>query len=292
MQVMRALNFLSSSGECFLIVGMEEKAVTNAVAVSLSGQFDVQEGRELPAADRTARRWEYARLWMEKLIQIRVPVPSPDDDQFKALLRGARGYPAFRAEEIRRPEAFAARLRNSTDLCFAYLREELFTPAMADWLEQREARETGPAWLRRPLAEGLSRLVDGPLVHEPERFARIVLRPETRALLDHRPQGETLRLLNRMLLEDALVTELAAPFIERFQQWAVRTWERSRPFVLLGAILACTVTGYLGIRQIMPARPAADPPPPPVWETHSVIAPDRVTAILLESPEGLPGRHC
>ena len=53
MQVMRALNFLSSSGECFLIVGMEEKAVTNAVAVSLSGQFDVQEGRELPAADRT-----------------------------------------------------------------------------------------------------------------------------------------------------------------------------------------------------------------------------------------------
>lgn len=90
MQVMQALNFLSSSGECFLVVGMEEAAVTNCVAVSLKEQFDVKEGRELAAEDRVRRRWEYAQLWMEKLIQIRIPVPSPNDTQFKALLTGAK----------------------------------------------------------------------------------------------------------------------------------------------------------------------------------------------------------
>jgi hypothetical protein len=90
MQVMQALNFLSSSGECFLVVGMEEAAVTNCVAVSLKEQFDVQGGRELDPQTRAQRRWDYAQLWMEKLIQIRIPVPSPNDTQFKALLTGAK----------------------------------------------------------------------------------------------------------------------------------------------------------------------------------------------------------
>ncbi|MCZ7640072.1 MAG: KAP family NTPase [Verrucomicrobia bacterium] len=88
MQVMQALNFLSSSGECFLIVGMEESAVTNCVAVSLKEQFDVRDGRTLDSEAKAQRRWDYARHWMEKLIQIRIPVPSPDDSQFKALLIG------------------------------------------------------------------------------------------------------------------------------------------------------------------------------------------------------------
>lgn len=90
MQVMQALNFLASSGECFLVVGMQEEAVTNCVAVSLKEQFDVQRGRELRPEEKAKQRWEYAANWMEKLIQIRIAVPSPDDEQFKALLRGVK----------------------------------------------------------------------------------------------------------------------------------------------------------------------------------------------------------
>lgn len=89
MQVMQSLNFLSSSGECFLILGMEENAVTNCVAVSLKEQFNSQEGEKLNESDALKRRWQYAKLWMEKLIQIRIPVPDPNDEQFKALLTGS-----------------------------------------------------------------------------------------------------------------------------------------------------------------------------------------------------------
>ncbi len=88
MSVMQSLNFLSSSGECFLIIGMEENAVTNCVAISLKEQFDSQQGHKLDETASVQRRWEYARLWMEKLIQIRIPVPDPSDDQFRALLTG------------------------------------------------------------------------------------------------------------------------------------------------------------------------------------------------------------
>jgi len=288
MQVMRALNFLSSSGECFLIVGMEEKAVTNCVAVSLSQQVDVEAGRELEARERAQRRWDYARLWMEKLIQIRVPVPSPDDHQFKALLRGARGYPAFRPEEIRRPEAFVLRLRGVGNPCLAYLWRELCTPEMQRWREQPAPRETGPDWLRRPLAERLTRLVDGPGLYQAERFAGVVLRPATRALLERHPEGEARRVLNRLLLEDALMPELRAPFVEWLQQWAARVWRRASPFMLVGAILAGMAGAYFGVRAILPAKPERKPPPP-LWETNGVVAPEGLTDIRLESPQGLPG---
>jgi photosystem II stability/assembly factor-like uncharacterized protein len=88
MQVLQSLNFLATSGQCFLIVGMEEAAVTNCVAVSLKAQFDVREGHELKKEDSVKRRWEHARLWMEKLIQIRVPVPDLNSKHIKALLEG------------------------------------------------------------------------------------------------------------------------------------------------------------------------------------------------------------
>jgi len=73
MQVLQWLNFLSSSGECFLIVGMEEQAVKHSVKISLEEQrsFHAEPDR-----------------WLEKFVQIRVSVPDANDLQFKALLTG------------------------------------------------------------------------------------------------------------------------------------------------------------------------------------------------------------
>jgi hypothetical protein len=93
MEVLKSLNFLASSGECFLIVGMEEKAVTNAVAASLHEQFEVQEGAKLEEAASLKKRWEYAQLWMEKFIQIRVAVPAATQSQYRSLLVGPRYDP-------------------------------------------------------------------------------------------------------------------------------------------------------------------------------------------------------
>ncbi|MBX3747275.1 MAG: hypothetical protein KF833_18355 [Verrucomicrobiae bacterium] len=91
MEVMRCLNFLASSGECFLILGMEEQVVTNCVALSLSDQFVMEDGLVVDNKGAMARhRRDYAKQWMEKLIQIRIPVPAADDAQLKALLRGPK----------------------------------------------------------------------------------------------------------------------------------------------------------------------------------------------------------
>lgn len=185
MQVMQALNFLSSSGECFLVVGMEEAAVTNCVAVSLKEQFDVKEGRELAAEDRVKRRWDYAQLWMEKLIQIRIPVPSPNDSQFKALLTGAK----------------AAR-------------------AQTEW----------------------------------------------------------------------------AGLLAGLKARTAHAWQTVRPITLAAAVLALAAGGYYGVDRLIAAkagRPAgnahAKPPAPIAWSSNSVIAPERLQGILLESPQGLTG---
>lgn len=88
MQVMQTLNFLSSSGDCFLVLGMAETVLTNGVAFNLQDQFVNRDGSHLSAEDSAGKCWEYSRSWMEKLIQIRILVPSADTEQFKMLLTG------------------------------------------------------------------------------------------------------------------------------------------------------------------------------------------------------------
>lgn len=88
MEVLKSLNFLATSGQCFLIIGMEETAVTNAVATSLEEQFKTREGQALDETESLRKRWDYAQLWMEKLIQIRIAVPTANHDQYQDLLVG------------------------------------------------------------------------------------------------------------------------------------------------------------------------------------------------------------
>lgn len=45
-------------------------------------------------------------------------------------------------------------------------------------------------------------IIDGPLIYDEQRFARIELSPSTRELLDGSPAGEDLRRLNRLLLHE------------------------------------------------------------------------------------------
>jgi hypothetical protein len=73
MQVMQSLNFLASSGSCFLIVAMEEKAVKHCIQTSLKERNFLETD-----PDR----------WIEKFVQIWVPVPEPGKDTFLALLTG------------------------------------------------------------------------------------------------------------------------------------------------------------------------------------------------------------
>ncbi|MCG8588575.1 MAG: P-loop NTPase fold protein [Proteobacteria bacterium] len=82
-EILEAVNFLVTSGDCFVVFGMAREWVTTCVAL----QF-----RELSSeGDATARigdkEREFARQYLEKLINIEVPVPPLQEDQSRLLLK-------------------------------------------------------------------------------------------------------------------------------------------------------------------------------------------------------------
>ncbi|WP_454868472.1 YCF48-related protein [Pseudomonas farris] len=78
--VLEAVNFLVSSGSCFVIFGMETRYIRAAL-----GQHFEKFAEELalhdPAAAETAndRRWIYAGKYLEKLVNLEIKVPQQED---------------------------------------------------------------------------------------------------------------------------------------------------------------------------------------------------------------------
>ncbi|MEA2711265.1 MAG: hypothetical protein QOF78_3866 [Phycisphaerales bacterium] len=81
LETLEAVNFLVSSGDCFVVLGMDGEIVEHAVAVGFAGL-----AKEFPFAGENPgapdielqRRKAFAQQYMHKLIQIRVPVPAAD----------------------------------------------------------------------------------------------------------------------------------------------------------------------------------------------------------------------
>jgi hypothetical protein len=63
--------------------------------------------------------------------------------------------------------------------------------------------------LKEAIIHDLNVLIDGPLIFDEQRFARIELSQTTRELLEATPEGEDLRRLNQLLLFDAFSKILA-----------------------------------------------------------------------------------
>lgn len=82
-QILEAINYLVSSGECIMVLGMSEERVRDAVALGfrdLPADFGEswkagQESGELSAAAKWERQRTVARQYLEKLIQVQVRVP-------------------------------------------------------------------------------------------------------------------------------------------------------------------------------------------------------------------------
>jgi len=94
LEVLESVNFLVSSGDCFVVLGMARERVVRCVGL---GFKDVAselltteprpEEKELPAEELARRRRiEFAHQYLEKLINIEVPVPSPTDAQSRRLM--------------------------------------------------------------------------------------------------------------------------------------------------------------------------------------------------------------
>lgn len=74
MTILEAVNFLVSSGECVVIMGMDAPRVIHSVAMELKSEA----GEEDPH--------DFARRYLEKLINIDVPVPTPEQTRLHLLL--------------------------------------------------------------------------------------------------------------------------------------------------------------------------------------------------------------
>ena len=102
-ETLEAVNFLVTSGECFVVIGMARARVEPCVGLSFKDvaaeMLDAGEAEEAPPAgadkEETKRlqesrarqkRLEYARQYLDKLINIEVPVPVPTPEQSCGIL--------------------------------------------------------------------------------------------------------------------------------------------------------------------------------------------------------------
>jgi len=102
----------------------------------------------------------------------------------------------------------AHKLTRPADRLSAFIRDGLSgntRQVLADYFGPRPQ----PSLLESALVEELNRIVAGPSIWEPRRFAGISLRTETRDLLATKPRDEDRERLNRLLLEDAFRLEIA-----------------------------------------------------------------------------------
>jgi photosystem II stability/assembly factor-like uncharacterized protein len=99
-QILESVNFLTSAGNCFVVMGLAKAQVEASVGLSFK---DVAE--ELgDTADPKKMRRDYAQQYLRKLINLEVKVPTATPEQQRVLLAGQA------ADEATKPRTYAERL--------------------------------------------------------------------------------------------------------------------------------------------------------------------------------------
>lgn len=95
LEVLEGVNFLVSSGECFVVLGMARDLVERYVGLSFKDvAAEVSPDGGQAAKPARAARAEFAHQYLDKLINIEVPVPEPTPAQASELLVSAGARPA------------------------------------------------------------------------------------------------------------------------------------------------------------------------------------------------------
>jgi len=88
LDVLEAVNFLVSSGRCFVVLGLAEQPVRDAIAFvyrDMLAHAEAGRGDDgAPGAERS--RLAFPQRYLEKLVNIEVPVPTLDEDSAARLL--------------------------------------------------------------------------------------------------------------------------------------------------------------------------------------------------------------
>ncbi|HEX8069893.1 MAG TPA: P-loop NTPase fold protein [Pyrinomonadaceae bacterium] len=99
LETLEAINFLTSSGECFVVVGMAREYVARCVGLAFKdvaeAMIDAPPGGGVTKEEEAQRKQiEFARQYLDKLLNIEVPVPAPRLEQSLELLVASTRAPA------------------------------------------------------------------------------------------------------------------------------------------------------------------------------------------------------
>ena len=108
LETLEATNYLASSGQCFIVLGMARTRVERLIGLAsekLAAEMADSEGSESRRVQKEADlqrelRRSYARRYLEKLVQLNVRVPSSDAKNLMSLLNAE----ANAAEAAKRPD--------------------------------------------------------------------------------------------------------------------------------------------------------------------------------------------
>ena len=126
------------------------------------------------------------------------------------------GASTFSVADLKDLAQFAWKLMLPYDRVSAYLKGRLSQTTLQTLSNFRDSGSE-PGIAEAALVEDLNRIISRQSIYEARRFAGVNLRPETKQLLARNPQGEDLRRLNRLLLEDAFARELVGKYSGAFE---------------------------------------------------------------------------
>ena len=101
--VLEAINFLVTSGGCFIVIGMARDMVERAVGLQFAAVAEemADDGVDHPTREqRRERRLRFARQYLDKLINIEIPLPAPTDEQARRLLLERKSVEPERSQVI------------------------------------------------------------------------------------------------------------------------------------------------------------------------------------------------
>jgi Carboxypeptidase regulatory-like domain/KAP family P-loop domain len=144
-EMLEAANYLMAAGPCALVMALEESAVISGLGLSFQRMaeemVEVENVQGIKGDLARYKRQEFARNYVEKLLNVVVQVPSMDDKKFRNILTGTGKKTETRAElRTRRMRRFAslARVPAAAIIITAIIlfggdliRQELLAPAPA-----------------------------------------------------------------------------------------------------------------------------------------------------------------
>ena len=78
LEIMESINFLSSSGDCFIFLGMDWDYVHKSVALGFEKVADAMVESRPGSPDARANQLKFAASYLEKLVNFEVPIPTTD----------------------------------------------------------------------------------------------------------------------------------------------------------------------------------------------------------------------